>query len=258
MSRNLSIRVWGLCLALGACGGDDAADPQNDGGGAPVDAGPQSSRDSGSDADGDGAVVADAGATASGPLLPWKQGNTWTYKVTGDGEVSEKVTTVGALEPVGGSGPHARKMAFKVVTKKGATDQTVSWQALEGERVVRYREQALHAGTGELEAEEHWDPAKLHLDMSAAHTVRGATWLEVYQETKTPAVGAPVTAEARDPWTVDAVDQEVIVPAGRFRAIVLTKSGGSSMKKYWYVPGVGKVKETGGQTEELVRYEVTP
>ena len=62
----------------------------------------------------------------------------------------------------------------------------------------------------------------------------------------------------RDPWTVDAVSQMVTVPAGTFRAIVLTKAGGSSLKTYWYVPGVGKVKETGGQTEELVSYEVRP
>ena len=36
------------------------------------------------------------------------------------------------------------------------------------------------------------------------------------------------------------------------------KAGGSNLKTYWYVPGVGKVKETGGQTEELVSYEVAP
>jgi hypothetical protein len=43
------------------------------------------------------------------------------------------------------------------------------------------------------------------------------------------------------------------VPAGTFDAIVLRKVGGSE-KRYWYVRGVGKVKETGGQVEELVSW----
>jgi len=206
-----------------------------------------------------GGGAADAAVIeTSGPLLPFKQGNTWTYKVTGDGEVSEKVTTIGATEAVGGTGPHAAATAFKVVTKKGVSDQTISWQAVEGDRVVRYREQAFHAGSGELEEEEHWDPAKLHIDGSAAHTVAKASWLEDYQETKLPVGKAPSTETARDRWTVDAIDQVITVPAGTFRAIVFIKAGGSTLKTYWYVPGVGKVKETGGQTEELVSYKVVP
>jgi hypothetical protein len=39
---------------------------------------------------------------------------------------------------------------------------------------------------------------------------------------------------------------------------VLQKAGSSTAKTYWYVRGIGKVKETGGQTEELVSYEVQP
>jgi hypothetical protein len=206
-----------------------------------------------------GGAVADAAVIeTSGPILPFKEGNSWTYKVTGDGEVSSKVTTIGAAEAVSGTGPHATATAFKVVTKKGATDQTLSWQAMDGDRVVRYREQAFHEGTGELEEEEHWDPAKLHIDGSAAHTVAGASWLESYQETKLPVGKVASTETARDRWTVDAIDQLITVPAGTFRAIVFIKAGGSNVKTYWYVPGVGKVKETGGQTEELVSYTLVP
>ncbi|MET0283697.1 MAG: hypothetical protein ABW352_04485, partial [Polyangiales bacterium] len=194
----------------------------------------------------------------TGALLPFAEGNSWTYQVTGDGEQSTKVTTVGALETVGGSGPNASKQAFRVVTSKGEDDQTISWQNVEGDRVVRYREQSFHAKTGGLEAEEHWVPHKLHIDASAEHVARGASWLEEYEETKLEAGEADDTQTRRDPWTVDAVDQQVTVPAGTFRAIVFTKSGGSNQKVYWYVPGVGKVKETGGQTEELVSYQVAP
>jgi len=212
----------------------------------------------GTDATAGGGSTDAAVIETSGPILPFKQGNTWTYKVTGDGEVSQKVTTIGAAEAVGGTGPHATETAFKVVTKKGVSDQTISWQAVVGERVVRYREQAFHEGSGELEEEEHWDPAKLHIDGSAAHTAQDASWLESYQETKLPVGEAASTETARDRWTVDAIDQVITVPAGTFKAIVFIKAGGSTLKTYWYVPGVGKVKETGGQTEELVSYKVVP
>jgi hypothetical protein len=201
----------------------------------------------------------DAGqsSTGDGPYLPWKQGNTWTYRVTNNGEVSTKVVTIMAEEKVGGSGPNADETAFKVVTKKGELDQTISWQTTRGDDVVvRFREQSFHAMTGELELEEYWAPYKLHFDGSAAHTEAGATWLEDYEETKVPIDAEPQTQTERDRWRVDSPDEEVTVPAGTFRAVVVIKAGGTDLKTYWYVRGVGKVKETGGQTEELVSYEV--
>ncbi|WP_164002496.1 hypothetical protein [Pyxidicoccus caerfyrddinensis] len=210
---------------------------------------------------GESAVPTDDGgeeALGSGPLLPWKAGNRWTYQVTEDGQVSEKETTVGELEPVGGTGASRDVLANRVVTRKGVNDQTVSWQVLSGERVVRYREQSFRASTGALEMEEQWDPPKLHLDETPEHVVVGASWLEIYEETKLPTDGETSTETARDRWTVIADGESVTVPAGTFRALVLRKAGGSTSKTYWYVRGIGKVKEIGGQTEELAAYELVP
>ncbi len=202
---------------------------------------------------------ADASANIStGPLLPWATGNSWTYQVTQAGEISTKVTTLGDEEPVGGSGPNSEALALKVVTTKASgADETVSWQALQGDKVLRYREQSFSASTDELELEEHWDPYKLHVDWSAEHTALDATWLEEYEETKLP-VGQTVVTESRhDRWVVIAVGEEVVVPAGTFSdTVVLQKLGGSTTKTYWYARGVGKLKETGDQTEELVEYEL--
>jgi hypothetical protein len=203
----------------------------------------------------------DAATVLSGDLLPFQAGNSWTYRVSDDGVVTTKVTTIGpALEPVGGIGPHKDDLAFKVETRKGTDgmDETISWQAQLDDKVVRYREQSFSAKTGDLELEEHWDPYKLHVDESSAHRITGAAWVEAYVETKLP-VGEPASsAEQRDPWTVDIALQSVTVPAGTFDAVVLQKAGGSNLKTYWYVPGIGKVKETGGQTEELVSFQLTP
>lgn len=51
-------------------------------------------------------------------LLPWRVGSSWTYRVTDHAVVSQKVTTIEPLEPIGGSGPHQAELAFKVVTLK--------------------------------------------------------------------------------------------------------------------------------------------
>lgn len=243
-SRSFSLAL--VCAAaIGACGPEDAGDASS----------PRDAR-----ADAREAGRADAGGERAS-YLPWAEGNSWTYRVSDDGEVTEKVTVIGAEEEVGGSGPNANERAFRVTTRKGldSTDETVSWQAALGERVVRYREQSFGRVTNALELEEHWLPAKLHVDSSDERTEPGAAWIEEYEETKALADGGTATATARDTWIVDGVDQEVTVPAGTFRAVVLQKSSGSgAVKTYWYVRGVGKVKETGGQTEELVSYQVAP
>ncbi|HMI88414.1 MAG TPA: hypothetical protein VK550_30235 [Polyangiaceae bacterium] len=193
----------------------------------------------------------------TGVLLPWKVGNKWTYKVTDNGEISQKVTTIEAAEPVGGSGPNADKMAYKVVTKKGIDDQTISWQAPDGDKVVRYREQSFGAMTKMLQLEEHWDPYKLHIDGTAEHLVANKVWVETYKETKLPAGSQATTATAMDAWQV-VNECEVIQGLDKtYNALKVTKQGGD-LKTYWYVPGIGKVKETGGQTEELVKFEEAP
>ena len=52
-------------------------------------------------------------------------------------------------------------------------------------------------------------------------------------------------------------DETVEVPAGTFDHVIhLQKVGSGSTKNYWYLKDVGKVKETGSQTEELVEYHL--
>ncbi|QRO01605.1 hypothetical protein JRI60_22570 [Archangium violaceum] len=198
-----------------------------------------------------------SGTVGSNPLLPWKAGNRWTYRVTEDGEVSEKVTTVGEPEPVGGTGPHRDVLANKVTTLKSSGARTLSWQAYSGARLVRYREQSLRANTDTVKSEELWDPPRLHIDESPEHAVVGASWLESYEETALSA-GENSSTTVRERWTVIADGESVTVPAGTFQALVLQKAGGSTAKTYWFVRGIGKVKEEGGQTEELVSYELQP
>jgi hypothetical protein len=198
--------------------------------------------------------------TAGGALLPWNTGNTWTYAVYDEGIPGMKETVVGAMEVVGGTGPNKDAMALKVVTQKDwMNETTVSWQIASGDSVIRFREQSFSAFTSDLETEDHWDPHKLHVDGSAARRVKGESWTEIYQETKLPVGGTPSTHEAHDRWSVLSACERVTVPAGTFAAVLLQKlSPIGAAKTYWYVPGVGKVKESGNQIEELVSYALVP
>jgi hypothetical protein len=201
----------------------------------------------------------DAGIPAR-VLLPLETGNSWTYRVTDGNNVETKHQVVGELEPVGGSGPHADVMAFRVTTTRGVdgSNETVSFQAYAGSRVVRYREQAYNATTGMLDIEEHWDPYKLRIDQAEEYLEDGASFLETYDETKLVPGAEPTTATRSDRWTVLAARETVTVPAGTFEALKVNRVSSSqgAVKTYWYVENVGKAKEEGGQLEELESYEV--
>ena len=138
------------------------------------------------------------------------------------------------------------------------TNETVSWQAVVGARVVRYREQAFNATSGMLDIEEHWDPYKLRVDQAEEFIGDGASFLETYDETKLVPGMKPTTATRGDRWTVLAASESVTVPAGTFDAmkVMRVSSSQGAVKTYWFVENVGKVKEEGGQLEELESYEV--
>jgi hypothetical protein len=65
-----------------------------------------------------------------------------------------------------------------------------------------------------------------------------------------------------DVWTVVGVDESVTVRRAPSRPWWSRRSAtaASSDKKFWFVRGVGKVKETGvnDQTEELSAYTIMP
>jgi hypothetical protein len=204
----------------------------------------------------------DSTVVGTGALLPWKVGNTWTYRVTDGAEVSDKTTTVESEAPVGGTGPNAALMAYRVVTRKGTmlNDETESWQAPlpdSEDKVVRYREISYSAKTGMPTLETTWAPYKLHVDGRAETLTQDFTWREDYEETKTAYDGTPPEMGTQsDRWTVIGLDETVSVAGKTYEHAVHFQKFSNSAKDYWYLRGVGKLKETGSQTEELVSYTV--
>jgi hypothetical protein len=228
----------------------------------------------GGQAKGDAGTVADG----TGDFLPLAVGNNWTYQLTDtDGKVSSSVVSVTAKEAAGGSGPNAAMTAFRVVTGNMVDDENgdVSWQAIVDGRVLRLREASIDGKTGRLKNEQTWDPPRLRLDESDAHTAAEASWVEpVYTEYDTdwdsdgdggvvvPDGGATTKPNIKDLWSVVSPGEAVTVPAGTFKALILRRVGdsGATVKNYWFARGVGLVKQTedGSSTHELVSYRTSP
>jgi hypothetical protein len=292
-------------LVVSACGTNDPTPPGNAGGsggnaggGAPTAGiggsamGGSGGSASGGNSGGSGGTAGtggsspDAGPVATGDYFPFKVGNRWTYQISEAGGVPpyRKEQVIVRMEPVGGTGVNKDKMAFRVETRKYASgsttnleDATISWQAREGTRVIRYRETSCLRLSAVLmndaisqcrtDVEDHWNPARIRIDerpMGMA-PAKGMTWPEMYQEFKNvydwtvampPNVIPSGPVALTDTWTIVDVNVSATVPAGTFNdCIVYTKKTflTQMVKTYTFCKDVGKVKEVGlGQVEELV------
>ena len=217
------------CALLAGCGGDDGTS-------------------SGPDAAGE--------CAASGRYLPLTTGRTWTYKVTDTTAhtVSMKTQAVGARESI--DTIHAGISAFKLTTTKpgGTTD---SWQEDTGTEIRRHAE---NDNAGATTSTEHYDPYRIRVDETPAHTATGATWMQSYTEVVSTGGAAPVSTVKTETWSVIAADEKIDVPAGTFCTLHVHRSSvvgsvAGSVKDYWFAREVGKIKEAGdGQTEELSAY----
>ncbi len=196
-------------------------------------------------------------APASERLLPLAVGTSWTYEVSEPKVPAEvKTSTVEAFEDIGGT--KLGVYAFRVRTEK-LDGVTVSWQEDTCGGVLRHREQSFDLADA-LISDQFYVPGKPRVDETAERIEVGATWVGSYTEVEEdPATGAIQTQSKSERWTVEAVDEEVTVPAGTFAAIRLLRVGeeiGQAEKRFWFAAGVGKVKEEGEQLEVLTAYEV--
>lgn len=190
---------------------------------------------------------ADAGVK---PLIPVALGNRWTYRVTSDtGVTSEKVQTITSTASSEG------RAGYRFETTKGTSRETVSVQALIDGVLVRYEERTYKDGA--LTGHERYVPSMVRIDSN--HTTGGETYQTEHTKEELDGAGNVVrTTVVKNRFEVESTADVVEVPAGRFTAVRLRRVDMSdgSVKTYWYVAGLGKVKETGGQTEELVSLDL--
>jgi hypothetical protein len=280
--------------ALTACGDKDPAAMNGGAGGAPAGGA------GGAPAGGAGGIVTDDGGNptdvvvdpgdlppAKDSYFPFAVGNKWTYLVTELNKAPvNKVHVITRVEAVGGTGPFKDSVAFRVETQKSSgtvlADATISWQGVEGNRIVRYRETSCQAGSvhindaGSIDMcsvneEDWWMPARVVLDSQPMNMpyAAGLRWTEMYNEwvttisfTSTPPKPTTVTGAKSDVWEIVNPDTTITTPAGTFTgcAIIKKTSMANATKQYTYCKGVGKVKEEGAsasaQTETLTAFTV--
>jgi hypothetical protein len=194
-------------------------------------------------------------------------GATWTYATTDTGAdggtvSGTKTATVEAIEPVPGRAGITATRIHTVVP--GAEDQ-MTWQGESATAIVRYRDDIYLVGTGTSMLEQYsvYAPSKLRMDLT--HLTTNQTYTESYTESVTNVMpGGNSTSSTSKPfaWKVINGAESITVPAGTFTAVHLQKSNGNSAaidKDYWFVRGVGKVKETAastGRVEVLSSYHI--
>jgi hypothetical protein len=210
-------------------------------------------------------------ATCEGRFLPLKPGARWTYRVRDSLQVpTMKTQTIEAEEPVPRK-PGVR--AFRAVVRKGLglADMTVSWQQVTPDGIHRHQEDSYRPGLmgapPTLRGHAWWEPHKLRIDERRERLRQGAVWTVRFKESSVDAApGSPIEVHDRsERWSVVSVGEEVTVPAGTFKdtlqlrkigdAGASTEEGGGTDKRYWFACGVGKLREEGMQTEELVSFE---
>lgn len=193
----------------------------------------------------------------SGRYLPIAVGAKWVWLTTdpATGKSAQTQSVVEVTDSLTGSKAGIPLFRVKSTTLTGGT---VNWQEDTGRAVVRHREQFTDE-TGVVVSDYVYDPRKLRLDEDPAHLALNAAWTETYSDVVTRAgYGSPQTITVNADWTVVAVDEAVTVAAGSFSCLhvhrVETATGYDS--HFWFARNIGKVKESGAESHELVGYSI--
>ena len=111
-----------------------------------------------------------------------------------------------------------------------------------------------------MTSEDWYTPYDLRVDESPDHLMAGAAWTLSYMDMHTSASKPSSDKTITENWTTDAANETVTVPAGTFSAVKITRTNTAdgTTKSQWFVPGVGKIREsnTTGHLEELMSYMI--
>jgi hypothetical protein len=189
-------------------------------------------------------------------LWPLTPGSSWTYRITDPLRgVFEKTVVVEGPETV----PETSVTATAVRSTQPHLEE-LSWQ-LEKEGVVfRLREEDRKRGL--LARMMIWRKDGRRIGtMKSLSRERPVGWSNTLAVTEQTRYGGDVELKEKTfTWRVVAVGETVTTPAGTFtnamKVLREREDKEGRERTYWLVPGVGKVKEEGERTEELLRYEV--
>jgi hypothetical protein len=189
---------------------------------------------------------------AAKSLWPLSTGSRWTYRITDDVRgVFEKQVEVLGPQAV----PGASQAAIAVRSIQPHLEE-LSWQIDNSGLVVRLREEDRKSGA--LARVTTWNPSTIK-SLSLAKPFDWSHSAMVHEITRGPD-GVIIDEDDKEYiWRVLAVDVDVTTAAGSFKAMKVQRDRPDKTGKeriYWLVPGVGKVREEGERTEELLNFEI--
>jgi hypothetical protein len=187
-----------------------------------------------------------------GPVLGrLTAGSTWTYQVTDpiQGTYQKQVVVLGpaTLPGTGQATTQLRETAAGV--------ETLAWHSDADGLFLKWREEERVGGL--LTKTTDWAPGVMKYLSRAAPA--GWTWQSDARETVTYPDGTKAVSDVSYVWTVVSASDRITVPAGTFDCVKVTKVNQDKVDKtktYWFAAGVGKVREEGGQVEELASYDL--
>jgi hypothetical protein len=188
-------------------------------------------------------------------LQPLVMGATWTYAISEPMKPARnKTSTIEAFEDIGDR--KAGTSGWRQRTEK-LDGVAVSWSEDRCTSVVRHREKSFD-DQNVLQSDQFYQPSKLRVDETPAHLATGATWTVSFTEVEVnPTTGMATLVSKDENWSVVSANESITTAAGTFETVHLHKlTSGAAEKDYWYARGVGKIKETGEQTEELTSYSI--
>lgn len=183
-------------------------------------------------------------------LAPLAAGARWTYTVTDPlrGTFEKTVEVVGSEQV-----PESSATAVRVRDVEPTQEET-SWLEVRGGYLTRHREEDRKQGV--LVRTTTWTPSAPKV--LAAPAPVGFTADVVARESEWRlATGATNEKDQVYRFTVVADDVRVTVPAGDFTCLQVERlrvDKTEPKRTYWLAPGVGKVREEGERTEQLVRF----
>lgn len=206
---------------------------------------------------GGGAITSDPpppGPSGENNLAPLATGARWTYRITDplrDAPFEKTVDVVGPQQV-----PGSTQSAILVVDTE-PTQEERGWLVEKDGFVLRAREEDRQAGL--LVRTTTWSPAAPKT-LSASAPV-GSVYEATVLEHEEHADGTFTEKNQTYRFTVVAKDVQVTVPAGTFTCLKVSRvrlDKAGTDRTYWLAPDVGKVREEGERTEELVAYTPAP
>ena len=196
-----------------------------------------------------GAGNAGAPSTTGGKpadYYPLADGANWVYQHSGGSMPWEEVVTLSATQFQGATA----YLLSDTAGPSGARSESVLVST--GSEVWRVHKDVYENDT--LTSQVTYDPGFLRFDAAWAEMALGDKQTRQYLRTAVDATNMPMAQGDRShAFTVAGRDQEVTVPAGTFQGCLEilrerirqpaeTTLGGDT-KRFWFCPGVGKVKE---------------